>query len=83
MVETKRYQQQLIDLSRFPFVKIPKTGNTKSDYHFIASMGHANSEQRYGSYEDVKNGSMNGSQRKRKICTDVVFTNCQRNGKNI
>ena len=31
-----------------------------SDYHLFASMGHELAEQRFGSKEDVKNGSMNG-----------------------
>ena len=30
-----------------------------SDYNLLASMGHALAELRFGSYEDVKNGSMN------------------------
>ena len=30
-----------------------------------------------------KNGSMNGSQQKRKIFTYVVFTNCPKDGKNV
>ena len=33
----------------------------RSDHHLFASMGHALGEQRFGSYEDMKNGSMNGS----------------------
>ena len=44
-------------------------------------MGHAFAEQRFGSYEDVKNGSMNGSQQKRKIFSCVVFTNFPEDGK--
>jgi len=54
-----------------------------SDYHLLASMSHVLAEQRFGSYEDVKNGSMNGSRQKGKIFTGVVFTNCPKDGKNV
>ena len=46
-------------------------------------MGHTIAEQRFGSYEDVKNGSMNRLQQKGKIFTDVVFTNYSNDGKNV
>ena len=50
------------------------------DYHLFASMGHALTEQRFGSYENVK--KMN-SQQNGKIFTGVVFTNCPKVGENI
>jgi len=54
-----------------------------SDYSF-ASMSHALAEQRFGSYEDVKKCSMNGSQQKGKIfISGVEFTNCPKDGKNV
>ena len=48
-------------------------------------MGHAITEQRFGSYEDVKreNGPLNGSQQKGKIFTGVVFINYQKDGRNV
>jgi len=46
-------------------------------------MGHALAEQRFGSYEDVKNGSMNGSRQKGKILTGVISTNCPKDEKNV
>ena len=52
-----------------------------SDYHLFASIGHALAEKRFGSYEDVKKWLMNISQQRRKIFTDVVFTNCPKTGK--
>ena len=54
-----------------------------SDYHLFSSMGHALADQRFGSYEDVKNGSTNGSQQKGKIFTSVVFTKCPKDGTNV
>ncbi|KAG5317803.1 MOS1T transposase, partial [Pseudoatta argentina] len=56
---------------------------TPSDYHLFASMGYALAEQCFGSYEDVKNGSMNGSRQKKKILTGVVSTNYPKDGKNV
>ena len=46
------------------------------DYHLFALMG------RSLSYEDIKNGSMNGSQQKEKI-SGVAFINCMNDGKTI
>jgi len=95
-VNTKRYQQQLIDLNRSLLEKRPEYRKRQhkviflhdnapshtaklvrgtlealswkvlahaayspnldpSDYYLFASMGHAFAEQRFGSYEDVKN----------------------------
>ena len=54
-----------------------------SDYHLFTSMSHALSKQRFGSYEDVKNGSMNSSQKNGKIVTGVVFTNYPKYEKNV
>ena len=52
------------------------------DYHLFAPICHALAEQFFGSYGDVKNGLMNGSQQKMKIFTGVIFTNCSKDGKN-
>ena len=50
------------------------------DYYLFASMGHAFTEQRFSLYEDMKNGSMNGSRRRGKIFTGVEFMNSPKDG---
>ena len=44
---------------------------------------HAVDELRFGSYEDVKKWSTNGSQQRGKIFTGVVFTNRPKDGENV
>ena len=46
-------------------------------------MGHALAEQGFGLYEDVKNGSMKGSQQKETIFSGMIFKNCPKDGKNV
>ena len=58
-------------------------GLVPSDYHLFALVGYALAEQRFGSYEDVKKGSMNGYQQNVKIFIGVVFISCPKDGKNV
>lgn len=53
-----------------------------SDYHLLTSMDHALAEQSFGTYEDLKNSLVNGSQQNTKIFSGVIFTNCPKKKKN-
>ena len=46
-------------------------------------MDHVLAEQRFGSYEDVKKWLDESFVVKGKIFTDVVFTNCPKDGKSV
>ena len=121
-VNTKRYQQQLIDLNRFLFKKRPEYQKRPHKVIFSMTMLHHIRQNQFGTrwkhsagkfypmwltYQTWllpiitclhrwvtcwaalwfakmwKNGSMNGSWQKGKIFTDVVFTNCPKDGKNV
>ena len=51
------------------------------DYHLFASMSHAIAEQRCGSYENVKKWFEKWFTANEEDFTDVVFTNCPKEGK--
>ena len=53
------------------------------DYHSFVSMIHALTEQRFGSYEDVKKWLDEWFVAKGQDITVVIFTNCPKDGENV
>ena len=54
-----------------------------SDYNLFASTGHAHAGQRFGSYEDVRKWIDKWFAAKGENFIDVVFTNCQKDERNV
>ena len=80
-------QNQSVALGNISWKVLPHVAYSQDlapeDYHCFASMGHILAEQRSSSYEDIKNGLMNGLWQKGKIFTNMVFIYCPKDGKNV